>query len=333
MSSITELLTQEVNQKCADCSSPNITHVSTKFGTLVCSDCAKIHKDVISDKVELLPCDKLPEDVEINGNVANNTFEQHLPQFYAKPNPESKSWVKEHFINSKYNREIFSSTETLNKSNIGKGVKSGQMHKKGKSKEVWKPRTFILKDGTFKYFINHSDEHPKSIMEVKDIEVKFELIDQSLVLAITQKNKSDRTYYVLSSTARETVEWYYCIASAKYGNNSDSAHTETNTISTHMYKTGPNSHDKWKRRWFSLSNNYITYFKEKLDSHAKGHIEIGNTSEGYNLIEGPAKHGKETPTEYSFTLITPNREFKLCAETKEDQQAWMKALRQIVLIE
>eukprot|EP00800_Vazella_pourtalesii_P015691 TRINITY_DN4302_c0_g1_i1.p1 TRINITY_DN4302_c0_g1~~TRINITY_DN4302_c0_g1_i1.p1 ORF type:complete len:331 (-),score=74.63 TRINITY_DN4302_c0_g1_i1:658-1650(-) len=330
MNSITELLTQEINQICADCSSPNVTHLSTKFGTFLCNGCAKIHKEVLSDKIESLPCDELTQ--EITGNIVNDTLEAHLPLFYTKPTAESNIWAKEHFISSKYSREMFSSIEKFNKSAIGKGTKTGQMHKKGKKNEVWKPRTFVLKNGTFKYFINHNDEQPKSSMELANMEVNFELIDQSLVLAITQKNKSDRTYYVLSSTARETVEWYYCIASAKSAG-SDLAHVEANTISTHMYKPGPNTNDKWKRRWFSLSNNYITYFKEKLDSHAKGHIQIGSSSEGYNLLEEPVRHGKEAPTEYSFTLVTPTRDFKLCAETKEDQLAWTKAIKQLILVE
>ena len=339
MNSIQEFLTQDANKICAECSASKVTHVSTKFGIFTCSECAKIHKDVLSEKLEPLPCNELPEDIlkYIKGNSVNKSLEEHLPQFYTKPTAESISWLKEHFIHSKYSKQLFSSKETLSKSSIGCGKKTGQMHKKGKCKEAWKPRTFVLKDHVLKYFINHNDEHPKSSMDVQNIEVKFEQIDHSLVLAITQKNKGDRTLYVLSSTARETVEWYYCIMSSKLDRDSDSshssAHIDNNTLSTHMYKPGPNSSDKWKKRWFSMSNNYITYFNEKLDSHAKGHIEIGSASDGYSLVEEPVKHGKAAPTEYSFTLITPSREYKLCAETKEDVLSWMKAIKQIILTE
>ena len=335
MNSIQELLTQDINRKCADCSSSKVTYISTKFGTFICSDCAKIHEDVLRNKPESLLCNELPEDIlkEVEGNAANEDLEEYLPHFYTKPTLESISWIKEHFIYSKYSKKLFSSTETLNKSCIGCGKKTGQMHKKGKSKEAWKPRTFVLKDHVLKYFINHNDELPKSSMDVQNIEVKFEQIDNSLVLAITQKNKGDRTIYVLSSTARETVEWYYCIISSKLDQDADSNHNSNNTLSTHMYKPGPHSNDKWKKRWFSLSNNYITYFSEKLDSHAKGHIEIGTASDGYNLIEEPVKHGKAAPTEYSFTLVTPSREYKLCTETHEDLLAWMKAIKQLILTE
>ena len=339
MNSIQELLTQDSNKICADCSSSKVTHVSIKYGTFICSDCAKIHKDVLSAKPESLPCSELAEDTlkEVMGNVVNKNLEENIPPFYNKPTPDSLGWIKEHFIHSKYSKQLFSSTDTLNKSCIGCGKKTGQMHKKGKSKEAWKPRTFVLKDGVLKYFINHNDEHPKSSMDVESIEVKFEDIDNSLVLAITQKKRGDRTLYVLSSTARDTVEWYYCIISSKMGIEADPSQNSTqianNTLSTHMYKPGPNSNDKWKKRWFSLSNNYITYFSEKLDSHAKGHIEIGSTSDGYNMIEEPVKHGKAAPTEYSFTLVTPSRDYKLCAETPEDLLAWEKAIKRLILAE
>ena len=116
MSSLTELLTQEMNQNCADCSSPNVTHLSTKFGTFLCNGCAKIHKEVLSEKTESLPCDELKH--EIAENIVNETLEARLPHFYTKPTVESSTWAKEHFISSKYSKEIFSSIEKFNKSNI-----------------------------------------------------------------------------------------------------------------------------------------------------------------------------------------------------------------------
>ena len=335
MSVISELLSQEVNQICADCSSPKVSNLSIKFGIFICNDCAKIHKDIFSDKLEALPCDSLGKDVlsEVEGNAANEKLEAFLPHFYSKPTPETLHWIKEYFIHCKYVRQLFAIAEVCEKSSLGTGKKTGQMHKKGKCKEAWKPRTFVLKDGTLKYFINHNDEQPKSTMDIQNIEIRFEEIDNSLVLAITHKYKADRTYYVLSSTARETVEWYYSITAAKKGDNSGNMHLGSSTLSTHMYKPGPGSHDKWKRRWFSLSNNYITYFNEKLDSHPKGHIEIGSSSEGYHMKEDLVQHGKAPPTEFSFTLVTPSREFKFCAESKSDQLAWMKAIKNLISTE
>ena len=340
-----EIMEREENRQCADCGFADPDWCNIRVGVLVCKTCAGIHRGLATNRVKSLKLDSwTSEEVDkVTGNGQNSGLEKFLPAFYVKPNPLSQSALKESFINSKYDGRLFENEKKMAESSIGSGEKSGFLHKKGKTKEAWKPRFFVLKDSKLEYFIKVDDTNPKTQVLIKDIGVNLEeLNDNMFAMAITNFHESaySRSYYAYSDNNLLTIEWFYSILSAqhKIANADSSIGMDGSMIcsgvylqkSGFLYKPGPAAKDAWRRRWFFLNKGHLSYFKEKLDAHPKGEIKLRKRAEGFEVTTGCADHLKQAPYDHTFQLQTPARTYKLCAETRDEMVSWVKMLNQSI---
>eukprot|EP00040_Diaphanoeca_grandis_P012638 m.64000 g.64000 ORF g.64000 m.64000 type:complete len:392 (-) comp23380_c0_seq2:452-1627(-) len=90
----------------------------------------------------------------------------------------------------------------------------------------------------------------------------------------------------------------------------------------YLHKTGGSS-SVFRRRWFSLMNNRLVYFKQPLDGVALGVIKL---DEQCVLHVVPY----EVHQAHCFELRLPNRTFLIKADTQQSAEDWMKKLKQVL---
>ncbi|KAI6654905.1 hypothetical protein LOD99_2784 [Oopsacas minuta] len=340
-----EIMEREENKYCADCGFVDPDWCNIRVGVLICKTCAGIHRGLATNRVKSLKLDSWTAD-EVDlaiGNRLNEQLEKFLPMYYSKPIPSSQTALKESFIICKYDGKLFEDDNKLKQSSIGTGEKSGFLHKKGKSKEAWKPRFFVVKNSNLEYFIKIDDTNPKVQVPIKDIGINLEEINLNMfAMAITyfQESSSSRNYYAYSDNNLLTIEWYYTILCAqnKIANSMECINLDGSMLcsgvylqkSGYLYKPGPAAKDVWRKRWFFYNKGYLSYYKEKLDAHPKGEIKLGKRAEGFEVCAGESDHHKQAPYEHTFQLKTPPRTYKLCAETRDDMVSWVKLLNQTI---
>lgn len=64
------------------------------------------------------------------------------------------------------------------------------------------------------------------------------------------------------------------------------------------------------------------------DPHPKGEVFLKNKGNNFSVREGvpPGRHDQD----YAFTLHTPDRDYIMSADTKEDRKRWMEALNRAI---
>lgn len=98
----------------------------------------------------------------------------------------------------------------------------------------------------------------------------------------------------------------------------------------YMEKTGPKQTEGFRKRWFTMDDRRLMYFKDPLDAFARGEVFIGSKESGYTVLEGlpPSTQGHHWP--HGITIVTPDRKFLFTCETEADQREWIAAFQKVV---
>lgn len=98
----------------------------------------------------------------------------------------------------------------------------------------------------------------------------------------------------------------------------------------YMEKTGPKQTEGFRKRWFTMDDRRLMYFKDPLDAFARGEVFIGSKESGYTVLEGlpPSTQGHHWP--HGITIVTPDRKFLFTCETESDQREWIAAFQKVV---
>ncbi|KAJ8318624.1 hypothetical protein KUTeg_003715, partial [Tegillarca granosa] len=147
--------------------------------------------------------------------------------------------------------------------------------------------------------------------------------------------KDNKLVYYNKET--EIVDWYNAIRAAKlerrriaFPDRDEKELAEDITrdflLEGWLCKMGPNK-EPFRKRWFTLDRRKLMYLEDPLHPFAKGEIFIGHRDGGYSAIIG-AKDAKHSHN-HVFTLHTPERDFQLSAETREDMEQWICALQSV----
>ncbi|MED6111432.1 ADP-ribosylation factor GTPase-activating protein agd12 [Stylosanthes scabra] len=110
-----DLLLQEDNRVCADCSAPDPKWASANIGVFICLKCCGVHRSLGShiSKVLSVTLDEWTEEeidsmTEVGGNaVANSIYEAYIPEGRKKPTPDASHEERASFIVSKYETQEF----------------------------------------------------------------------------------------------------------------------------------------------------------------------------------------------------------------------------------
>ena len=337
------------NNMCADCNAPNPTWYNFNQGVFVCVYCAGVHRGLPTQgvRVKSVELDNWTEseirEVELscNNEIVNGKLERFLPVYYPKQGESTPPDLRREFITHKYLRETFSTHASFLKYPPASGRMEGSLEKKGKDKSIWKPRHFVLSHLSIEYYLELGQSEPKSRVPLSQLELHLEEWERGRsCLVLTQLSgtgASGRKYYVRSvSEGRDPdqlFDWYFALLTAI-----NASYSISNSLSYvrieeskngNLHKVGSHTFDCWKLRWFSLNGTHLTYSVNKLSALSQGDFKIGPASKGYRVEVG-VSHRVRAPSRFTFQIVTPDRVYKLCAESEEDRDSWMMVLNRII---
>lgn len=342
-----KLLEIPENNVCADCESKDPDWASCTLGVFLCQDCAGIHRSLTTgiSRVKSIHLDKWESDhlkvmKEIGNTVAKETYEKYVPHFYQRPKEVDPRVLKMEWIYAKYKRLDFQDPNKQN--DYMKDLKEGILMKRGKENQKYKPRKFVLSrhENTLTYYNKDSASKPKAEISLDSLNAVFVPTKTELQngLQITYSDDgSTRCLYVYHNDSKEIVDWYLSIRALKLEwrkiafpdrHVTDLCEDLTKPFLKEgwLSKKGPRD-EPFRKRWFTLDRRKLMYFEGPLNAYAKGEIFIGYKDNNYSVSEGNLD-GRTAPG-FGFTLKTPERNFYLSADTKQEMEEWIIELSKI----
>ena len=323
---------------CADCNDKNATWCDLKYGCYLCIECAMMHKELADgSNVKSFQIDDLTKEElkQVVGNALSDSLDNYRPDFYLKPNPTSLYIIKYEYIQNKYNRKLFG--EEVEDFYCGfKGQRCGMLQKKSKNNEKgWKQNYTQLKEEVLEFYSKHGDTDPKTSLPLTQLDISLQPVERkpySISLSHLQGDELKRVYYLHGDTNRETTEWYYSILAMQHSLSEENrttrrAHvnvTKRISKSGHLYKTGSGTKGKWKKRWVKVVNGNLLYFEDETSSYPRGEFELKASD---SIMDGMGDYKTAPPTEFTFTIKTSNREYRFCALSEEEKDAWIQYLK------
>ncbi|XP_055266471.1 arf-GAP with dual PH domain-containing protein 1 isoform X4 [Moschus berezovskii] len=322
---------------------------SYTLGVFICLSCSGIHRNIPHvSKVKSVRLDTW-EDVQVQfmasrGNaVARATFESKVPPFYYRPSASDCQLLREQWIRAKYQRQEFTHPERQEP--YSAGYREGFLWKRGRDNGQFLSRKFVLteREGALKYFNRSDAKEPKAVMKIEHLNATFQpaKIGHPHGLQVTYlKDNSTRNIFVYHEDGKEMVDWFNALRAARFhylqvafpgASDADLVPKLSRNYlqEGYMEKTGPKT-EGFRKRWFTMDDRRLMYFKDPLDAFARGEVFIGSRESGYTVLDGlpPSTQGHHWP--HGITIVTPERRFLLACETESEQRAWMEALRKVV---
>ncbi|KAI6654968.1 hypothetical protein LOD99_2846 [Oopsacas minuta] len=100
-----------------------------------------------------------------------------------------------------------------------------------------------------------------------------------------------------------------------------------------LHKVGDMQGDKWRSRWFTLSNTLVTYSDTNLSPFPKNYFYLGSDFKGYYVDTNyPRFHLMPPPTRFVFRIVTPSRIYHICAQTEEIRKIWVEIISRVIAL-
>lgn len=347
---IKELLRKTGNNLCADCGAADPEWASYTVGTFLCQSCSGLHRNIAHiSKVKSVFLDPwLSSEVEFMDSLGNDAakakYEQQVPAFYYRPSHKDYMLLREQWIRAKYERKEFIHVEKQEP--YSAGYREGFLWKRGRDNGQYFSRKFILseQEGVLKYFNKNDAREPKAIMKIHSVNACFQpaKIGTAHGLQITfLKDNSTRNIFVYHEDGKEMVDWFNAIRAVRFrylqvafpvASISELLPKLTRNYIKEgfMEKTGPKHTEGFKRRWFSMDDRRLMYFKDPLDAFATGEVFIGSKDNSYSVVPGLPQSVQGNHWQFGITVVTPDRKLLLACETERDQRDWMDAIQQAI---
>ncbi|XP_029629838.1 arf-GAP with dual PH domain-containing protein 1 isoform X1 [Salmo trutta] len=345
-----KLLERPGNGSCVDCGAADPEWASYTLGVFVCQSCSGLHRNISQiSKVKSVLLDPWSDaEVEFmasNGNdAAKAKYEQKVPVFYYRPTHTDCQLLREQWIRARYERKEFVCVERQEP--YSAGYREGFLWKRGRDNGQFLSRKCILseRDGALKYFNKHDAREPKALMKIHTLNASFQpgKIGQPHGLQVTYlKDNSTRNIFVYHKDGKEMVDWFNAIRAARFhylqvafpgAHHADLVPKLTRNYikEGYMEKTGPKHTEGFKKRWFTMDDRRLMYFKDPLDAYARGEVFIGSKENSYTVLPGLPPSTQGYHWQFGITIVTPDRKFLFTCETEEEQQDWMAAFQGLV---
>ncbi|KAG9333183.1 hypothetical protein JZ751_013355 [Albula glossodonta] len=271
-----DILDQPGNRACADCGAEDPDWASVTLGVFVCQACSSFHRNIphISSIKSLLSDPWEAAEVEglaSAGNlVAKARYEGKIPPFYYRPGHTDCQYERNEFVYIE-KQEPYSA-----------GYREGFLWKRGRDNGHFLSRKFILseREGVLKYFNKHDAREPKAVMRIETLNATFQpaKIGHPHGLQVTYlRDKSTRNIFIYHEDGKEIVDWFNAIRAARFhylqvafpgAGDTDLVPKLTRNfmMEGYMEKTGPKHTEGFKKRWFTLDDRRLMYFKDPLCS-------------------------------------------------------------------
>ncbi|KAK7918745.1 hypothetical protein WMY93_010029 [Mugilogobius chulae] len=352
-----DVFTRPGNETCADCGSPEAEWASLPLGVFVCQACSLLHRSIPHiTRVKSVRDTWEPDEVELIAVMGNNAakakYEQKVPPFYYRPTHFDCKLLREQWIRAKYERNEFEFIEKQEP--YSAGYREGFLWKRGRDNGQFLSRKFILseREGALKYFNKQEvllrkrspAREPKAVMKIETLNATFQpaKIGNPCGLQITYlKDNSTRNIFVYHSDAKEMVDWFNAIRAARfhylqvaYPGASDEELVPKLTRNFmkegFMEKTGPKHTEGFKKRWFTMDDRRLMYFKDPLDAYARGEVFIGSKENSYTVLPGLPPSTQGYHWNHGITIVTPERKFLFACETEAEQRDWIAAFQRVI---
>ncbi|XP_019493019.1 PREDICTED: arf-GAP with dual PH domain-containing protein 1 isoform X1 [Hipposideros armiger] len=230
--------------------------------------------------------------------------------------------------------------------NVTPGYREGFLWKRGRDNGQFLSRKFVLteREGALKYFNRNDAKEPKAVMKIEHLNATFQpaKIGHPHGLQVTYlRDNSTRNIFIYHEDGKEMVHWFNALRAARFhylqvafpgASDADLVPKLTRNYlkEGYMEKTGPKQTEGFRKRWFTMDDRRLMYFKDPLDAFARGEVFIGSRESGYTVLDRlpPATQGHHWP--HGITIVTPERRFLLACETEPEQRAWLDAFRKVV---
>ncbi|XP_046893418.1 arf-GAP with dual PH domain-containing protein 1-like [Hypomesus transpacificus] len=345
-----ELLGRSGNGSCADCGAADTEWASYTLGVFVCQSCAGLHGNIpnISSVKSVLQDSWSNTEVEFMASTGNDAakakYEQKVPAFYYRPTHSDCQLLREQWIRARYDRNEFVCVERQEP--YSAGYREGFLWKRGRDNGQFLSRKFILseREGALKYFNKHDAREPKAVMKIHTLNANFQPAKMANPhgLQITYlKDNSTRNIFIYHEDPKEMVDWFNAIRAARFHYLQvafPGAHdvdlvpklTRKYIKEGYMEKTGPKHTEGFKKRWFTMDDRRLMYFKDPLDAYARGEVFIGSRENSYTVLPGLPPSTQGYHWQFGITIVTPDRKFLFACATEEDQREWMAAFQTVI---
>ncbi|XP_023666331.1 arf-GAP with dual PH domain-containing protein 1-like isoform X1 [Paramormyrops kingsleyae] len=348
--SLKSILKQPGNDICADCGAPDPQWGSCTLGVLLCHGCSGIHMTIMEiSKIKPLVDSKWADSevqfLAAHGNkVAKLKYETAVPIYYHRPKYLDAQILKEQWIKAKYERQEF--MDPMKRQTYQEELREGYLMKRGRDNGQYLSRRFVLteKEGTLKYYTKEDNKVPKVAIKVDVINATFqpEKIGHSNGLQISfLKDNRTRNLFLFHEDGRVMVDWFNAIRAVQFRwlklAFPAAPDQELTTRMMRMYvkegfmeKTGPRQTEVFKKRWFTLDNRRLMYFKDPLDAFAKGELFLGQKDLGYSASPGLPEGRECGEWSHGITVTTPERSYVFTCESEGDQQDWLRHFNKVI---
>ncbi|XP_039892616.1 arf-GAP with dual PH domain-containing protein 1 isoform X2 [Simochromis diagramma] len=280
----------------------------------------------------------------MGNSAAKAKYEQKVPAFYYRPTHTDCKLLREQWIRAKYERNEFEFIEKQEP--YSAGYREGFLWKRGRDNGQFLSRKFVLseREGALKYFNKQDARDPKAIMKIETLNATFQpaKIGNPCGLQITYlKDNSTRNIFVYHSDAKEMVDWFNAIRAARFhylqvafpgASDEELVPKLTRSFMKEgfMEKTGPKHTEGFKKRWFTMDDRRLMYFKDPLDAYARGEVFIGSKENSYTVLAGLPPSTQGYHWNHGITIVTPDRKFLFACETEAEQQDWIAAFQRVI---
>ncbi|KFP52984.1 Arf-GAP with dual PH domain-containing protein 1, partial [Cathartes aura] len=252
--------------------------------------------------------------------------------------------LREQWIRAKYERKEFIHSEKQEP--YSAGYREGFLWKRGRDNGQFLSRKFVLseREGALKYFNKNDAKEPKAIMKIEHLNATFQpaKIGNPHGLQITYlKDNSTRNIFVYHEDGKEIVDWFNAIRAARfhYLQVAFPGASDVDLVPKlsrnylkegYMEKTGPKQTEGFKKRWFTMDDRRLMYFKDPLDAFARGEVFIGSKENSYKVLEGLPPSTQGNHWQHGITIVTPDRKFLFACETEDDQLEWITTFQKVI---
>ncbi|XP_073071009.1 arf-GAP with dual PH domain-containing protein 1 isoform X12 [Manis javanica] len=190
----------------------------------------------------------------------------------------SVSLLREQWIRAKYERREFTHPEKQEP--YSAGYREGFLWKRGRDNGQFLSRKFVLteREGALKYFNRNDAKEPKAIMKIEHLNATFQpaKIGHPHGLQVTYlKDNSTRNIFVYHEDGKEMVDWFNALRAARFhylqvafpgASDADLVPKLSRNYlkEGYMEKTGPKHTEGFRKRWFTMDDRRLMYFKDPL---------------------------------------------------------------------
>jgi Putative GTPase activating protein for Arf/PH domain len=309
------LLKEPENKECADCRASRPRSANITFGVFICEQCAGAHKSLAAGSTIVKSVNRLSEWVPselsmlsaVGNRRANVVLEAIWPPFFQKPDAKSLYRDKEQYILQKYDHLSYCDPDS----------QQPVIRYAGRTSEE------------IDFFVDSSSSSSLSLSSNGNALSTSSSPAHSLSsFASSSSASSGSAAFSGGQQASSSLSGDSIALSPRGGGDGDDGGGDDDEFfAAYKAKTGflnkkGGDRRNWKRRFFVLTDAHLAYYKSAHADVPVGVIQLALSKVRPAPVE-------DTKKAHCFQLVRPNRVYLLQADSKEEVDDWVNAIRTV----